>query len=116
MKSQGIGISDISWVALNKLESSKHQVIYDVPKSDKPSLSPGRRIHKICKGPRLHARSEAAKLVMNDAILWIKTSENSRTLACMPRMKQVKTLANAMGIDIETARGVITKFKLLKYL
>lgn len=108
MKACNIKVDEVSWIALNKLERSKHFTIYSVPPSDKIQLNPSRRIHKICKGPRLHERSEAAKLVYDDVISWLKTNDISK----FARIKQAQLIAKGLSIPLESARGVVTKLKM----
>lgn len=109
MKEMKIPVDEISWIALNKLEKSKHQSIYVVPVTDKKTLHPSRRIHKICKGPRLHARSEAAKEVLSEAKEWLKTVNPE--FYSYHRIKKAKIIAEALQIPLETARGVVTKLR-----
>jgi len=108
MKSKNAQLSGLSWDALNKLEGKNTKIVslYKVPASNKRTLNPSRRIHKICKGPRLHNRSESAKLIMPQAIEWLSQQQKITKSIVM-----AKKLAKDINIPFDTARGAITKLK-----
>lgn len=110
MKDHRLEISEGSWSALKQLEGKSHKGVYRIPAAKAGALSPERRIHKICKGPRTHERSEAAKMVLPQAISWLK-SQDTATFKTLERSKQAKQVASALNVPLETARGVITKLK-----
>lgn len=109
MKDRGVTVTDEGWRALQALERKRGTTtVYTVP-SRPGALAPTRRIHKICKGPRLHERSEAAKSVMPQAIEWLR--QQDPTFKTLQRSVQCKKLSQDLSIPMETARGTITKLK-----
>ena len=114
MKARGIELSTGACEALRSLEAlrgKESRNIYDVPVKA-GALAPDRRIHKVCKGPRLHERSEAAKEIMDRAIPWLRQQQQQNPVFNdLDRIKQAKALASDLGVPLETARGAITKLK-----
>lgn len=108
MKLRKIPYDDSSWEALRTLERTRsNNIAYRV--ATRPgALAPPRRIHKICKGSRLHTRSEMAKESMPEAIAYVKATPG---FSGLDRIKQAKMLSATLGIPFEHARGVVTKLK-----
>ena len=84
------------------------------------SLAPERRLHKICKGRVTHSRSEAALEHLDRALAWL-TSERAggrhEFLSCagsQARRSLAKELRLKIGVDRETARGLVTKLKQMR--
>jgi hypothetical protein len=84
------------------------------PESDRRRLAPARRLHKILKGKRVSARSTAAKDHVSVAVEYIRA--HPKSLANVHRSVQAKVLKKALQIDLETARGLITKLKQKKLI
>ena len=76
-------------------------------------LKPSRRLHKIFKGQRLSKRSELAKKYIDIVVTLLKNGELDKTL---PRIKMAKEIKRLLGINLEIARGVVTKLKQKKLL
>ncbi len=109
MKDKGVTCNEASWVSLHKLERNRNPILkYTVPTKDR-ALPPSRRIHKICKGVRLHERSEAAKDIMPQVNVWL--SHREPNFSQLDRISQAKMLAKDLTVPLETARGAITKLK-----
>jgi len=114
MRDHNIGLTDQAKEALVKLESTRGKglrVIYNVPVPEGRQLAANRRIHKICKGARLHDRSEAAKEIMDRAIPWLQTHLKEPSFTKLDRIKMAKLMASELDVPLETARGAITKLK-----
>jgi hypothetical protein len=86
-------------------------------------MAPARRLHKICKGRRLSARSRAVDStdeVLPRGIEWVRGQQASGSSLVAAggkqRMAIAKELVKALGIDLETARGLVTKLKRKKVL
>lgn len=110
MKAKGYKVTPAGWNALKILEGKRSdKIIYRVPPSTARTLTPSRRIHKICKGVRLHDRSEAAKDIMPAAIDWLH--RNRAAVEKMDRISAAKMLMKEVGVSLECARGAITKLK-----
>eukprot|EP00966_Prymnesium_polylepis_P171531 3965807-Prymnesium_polylepis.2 len=84
------------------------------------ALAPSRRLHKICKGRRLSARSSSADEHLARALEWAAAQRSSgRTLVGdggRGRSELAKELKQALQIDLEAARGLVTKLKRRKAL
>eukprot|EP01051_Picozoa_sp_SAG22_P009470 SAG22_NODE_792_length_7198_cov_1.752641_6_plen_195_part_00 len=81
-------------------------------------LTPARRLHKICKGRRLAARSAAAGGHLAAAMDWLAAERGKgRTVflaaskGAPGRAALAKELAAALGVGPELARGLVTKLK-----
>jgi len=109
MKEKKIICDEASWLSLQKLERNKNLIIKYVVPTKERALAPARRIHKICKGVRLHDRSEAAKDIMPQATSWLTHKDSC--FSQLDRISQAKSLAKDLSLPLETARGVITKLK-----
>ena len=82
-------------------------------------MAPPRRLHKICKGRRMSARAVDSEDVLPRGLQWVaEQKEEGKTLDASggKRMKIAKQLQKALGIDLETARGLVTKLKRKKVL
>jgi hypothetical protein len=118
-------IDAASWDALKTLEQERtHREVFAVPVPARAQLAPLRRIHKICKGPRLHERSEMAKRVMPRVMEWLearvgsgrKAMSNAQRLCGKRRRAQADALAKELGLRATCARGVVTKLKQKKLI
>ena len=83
-------------------------------------LGPERRLHKICKGRLTHARSDAAHVHLRQALAWLEAqSANGRQTFLSGAKGQARRalaveLQQEMGVDRETARGLVTKLKQMR--
>ena len=119
-------IDAASWDALRKLESQRVQRdVYDVAvRVGGRTLAPLRRIHKICKGPRTRQRSDAAKEALPSVLQWLEADAHGRRGAVsnrqifqgVKRRAQADILRKELGLDMNCARGVVTKLKQKKLI
>mgnify|MGYP004242657573 FL=1 len=82
-------------------------------------MAPARRLHKICKGRRMSARAVDSEEILPRGLAWVedqKAAGNSLDASGGKRMAIAKQLKKALGIDLETARGLVTKLKRKKVL
>mmetsp|Transcript_49015 Transcript_49015/g.127955 ORF Transcript_49015/g.127955 Transcript_49015/m.127955 type:complete len:255 (+) Transcript_49015:81-845(+) len=82
-------------------------------------MAPARRLHKICKGRRMSARAVDSEQTLPRGLMWVeaqKAAGISLDASGGKRMKIAKQLKKALGIDLETARGLVTKLKRKKVL
>ena len=111
-----------SWGVLRSLEHRRlHHDVFAVPAQTRRQLQPLRRIHKICKGSRTHARSEMAKEVMLEVVTWLErssggTQSNGQRLHGKNRRKQAHILQKELALSMSCARGVVTKLKQKKLI
>ena len=93
-----------------------------VPAKTGRSLAPARRLHKIMKGRRLSARSDAAKSVLAPATQWVaaeraKGRKFNGVTTAKARISLAKELRAALSLpSLEVARGLVTKLKQKKLL
>ena len=87
---------------------------------DRAVLSPARRLHKICKGRRMSARSDKADDHLTRGLAWVAAQkEAGRALNASggrARSDLCKEIKQALSINLETARGLVTKLKRKKAL
>ena len=82
------------------------------------TLSPERRLHKICKG-RAQSHSGAALLHLDRALAWLaddacRGDESFLALGRgAARSSLAKALRAALDVDLQTARALVTKLKRL---
>ena len=78
-------------------------------------LAPARRLHKICKGRRMADRGRAAADFVERGLAWVAAQRSSgRSFAAgggSERSQLAKELETALGVDRETARGLLTTLK-----
>ena len=122
------GASPATWVAVERLHArGKGKIPSGTLRlsEDRPpqAMAPARRLHKICKGRRLSARSSAVDStdeVLPRGIDWVRGQQASGSSLVAAggkqRMAIAKELVKALGIDLETARGLVTKLKRKKVL
>lgn len=82
-------------------------------------MPPARRLHKICKGRRMSARAVDSEEILPRGLVWAaeqKAAGKSLDASGGKRMAIAKQLQKALGIDLETARGLVTKLKRKKVL
>ena len=84
-------------------------------------MAPARRLHKICKGRRVSARSGAVDLqdILPRGLTWVREQQAagaSLDATGRNRIAIAKQLQKALGISLETARGLVTKLKRKKAL
>jgi hypothetical protein len=108
MRLRKVTCDSASWEALRTLERTRSSNIAYRVATRAGALAPSRRIHKICKGSRLHDRSEAAKESMPEAITYVRATPG---FSGLDRIAQAKMISVALGIPFEHARGVVTKLK-----
>lgn len=123
LKAQDIVPSRTTWAALESLHRRGKGKIprgtLDVRQgvSRGRALAPGRRLHKIMKGRRLSARSDAALQYIGPATAWVVAErQKGRSLSCGKSAKGRIALAKRLRDDLslpslEVARGVVTKLK-----
>ena len=128
LKARSVVPSEASWAALDRLHSrGKGKVpagrLAVPPKAGGGrALAPGRRLHKIMKGRRLSARSDAAKSVLVPATTWVAAERaNGRKFngvtTAKARISLAKELRSVLGLpSLEVARGLVTKLKQKKLL
>jgi hypothetical protein len=119
VKCRGIELNERLWRLLETVEKDrgKTPASYTVPVSKGKTLTPSRRIHKICKGPRMSQRNTDSKVHLDAARLWVaEQAEGSLNASGSGRFKVAKQLAAHLQIDMNTARGVVTSLKRAKVL
>ena len=121
---------EATWVAVNGLHArqkkSKHRDTLSLPAQAHNSLSPARRLHKICKGAVTSQRSSLALSHVDAAVAWVarqraEVKEGGECFLdsenCKGKFKIVKALvAGLPGVNKETARGLVTKLKMRKVI
>jgi len=118
------GASPATWSAVERLHACGKGRIPDgyiqLPAAATRALAPARRLHKICKGRRLSARSVSADAHLARALEWLAAQRAAgRTLNATggrPRSELAAELQAALRIDKEAARGLVTKLKRKKAL
>ena len=118
------GASPATWSAVERLHKRGKGRIPDgsirLPAAATRTLAPARRLHKICKGRRLSARSVSADAHLARALEWVAAQRAAgRTLNATggrPRSELAAELQAALRIDKEAARGLVTKLKRKKAL
>ena len=83
-------------------------------KREPQKMAPARRLHKICKGRRMSARAVDSEEILPRGLVWVaeqKAAGHALNASGGKRMAIAKQLKNALGIDLETARGLVTKLK-----
>ncbi len=119
VKCRNIELNERLWQLLETVEKDrgKTPASYTVPAPQGKTLTPSRRIHKICKGPRMSQRSADSKVHLEAAKLWVaEQPEGSLDASGGGRFKVAKRLAAHLKIDMNTARGVVTALKRAKAL
>ena len=128
LKANGVAPNEAAWAALDRLHSRGKGKIpvgrLTVPfkAGGARALAPGRRLHKIMKGRRLSARSDAAKSVLGPATQWVaaeraKGRKFNGVTTAKARISLAKELRAALSLpSLEVARGLVTKLKQKKLL
>ena len=128
LKAQRIVPSKAAWAALERLHSRgkgripRGTLVVRSATSGSRALAPGRRLHKIMKGRRVSARSDAALPFMGPAVAWVAAERaQGRQLRCGKGAKARISLAKRLLADLslpslEVARAVVTKLKQKKLL
>ena len=112
-----------TWTALDRLHARGKGRIpagsLRLPPSGVRALAPARRLHKICKGRRLSARSDEAKQHLDQALAWFAAEQAKGRRFDLQSGKARGALANELckelgpaGLSREGARGLVTKLKL----
>jgi hypothetical protein len=112
-----------TWAAVEELHARGKGRIptgtLTLPPLAKRTLAPARRLHKICKGRVVSARSGLALVHLDRAAAWVATQRalgRSSFEAGGARSKFWKELQTVLGVDKETARGLATKLKRKKLI
>lgn len=93
-----------------------------LPPLNRKTLAPPRRLHKICKGRTVSARSESAKASLDVAVAWLAAERKKGRSTFLGkggargRRGLVKELKKVLGVSNDTARGLVTKLKQKKLL
>lgn len=121
-------VTEAVWTAVERLHAKGKGRIprgsLELPALDHASLTPERRLHKICKGRVMRARSTAASGHLESAIAWLEAERsNGRDdfldggggggtgRGARGRSALARELRAVLGVDKETARGLVTKLK-----
>ena len=116
-----------TWQRMERLHNARRPGLDTLvlPKTDKRHLAPERRLHKIFKGRIMSARSEVAGDHIDRAISWLdeqratgrelREKHKSKTKAQARRLLS-RELGSVLGVDQDTARGLVTKLKQRKKL
>lgn len=133
-----------TWVALDRLHNDQKKVkkkkkvatgnnshhppphvvhtLLVLPPLKRKTLAPPRRLHKICKGRTVSARSESAKASLDVAVAWLAAERKKGRSTFLGkggargRRGLVKELKKVLGVSNDTARGLVTKLKQKKLL
>ena len=118
------GASRATWSAVEKLHARGKG---NIPSGtlrlsefrEPQKMAPPRRLHKICKGRRMSDRAVDSEEILPRGLLWVaeqKAEGKSLDASGGKRIKIAKQLQKALGLDLETARGLVTKLKRKKVL
>lgn len=118
------GASPAAWTAVERLHARGKGKIPSgslrLSEHGEPQrMAPARRLHKICKGRRLSDRAVDSEEILPRGLLWVadqKAAGVALDASGGKRMLIAKQLRTALGIDLETARGLVTKLKRKKVL
>jgi len=111
-----------TWAVLQRLHSQGKGriprgslVVVAVP-AGKRELEPQRRLHKICKGAVTTRRSDAANAHLAAACAFLEARRAAQPFSKrdLERSSLAKTLRAALGVNKDTARGLVTKLKQTK--
>lgn len=113
------GASGATWIAVKRLHAhSKGRIpvgSLQLPAELRKRLTATRRLHKICKGGRVSARSDNAKEHLACGLAWVASQRaDGRSFDVSGgrgRMEVARELKRVLRIDLETARGLLTKLK-----
>lgn len=113
------GALPATWLAVEALHArGKHRIPNGTLRLPVPStraLAPARRLHKICKGRRMSARSAGAQEHIAGGMAWVAAQRAAgRSLDAAggrARSTMAKELHEALDISLETARGLVTTLK-----
>jgi hypothetical protein len=105
-----------TWTAIEKLHNlgkGRIPVGTIIMPADRTRLPAPRRLHKIIKGRIISARSDAAKEHLPAAMEYVRTHSE---LNGLHRSMQAKALQKALSVNMDTARGLVTKLRCKKLL
>lgn len=113
IKSRRMSVHVESMRALERVEKDRGRACptYRVARAPGAHLTAERRIHKICKGKRLSERNDAAKQHLEAAAAFVRENRLEARSSAAARMACAKAIAKHLGINKETARGVVTSLK-----
>ena len=119
------GASPATWLAVEALHARPKHLLpgsgtLRLPAQSVRALPPARRLHKICKGRRMSARSAGAQEHVANGLAWVAAQRAAgRSLEAgggRARSLLAKELRKALGINLEIARGLVTTLKRKKVL
>ena len=119
------GASPATWLAVEALHARPKHLLpgsgtLRLPAQSVRALPPARRLHKICKGRRMSARSAGAQEHVANGLAWVAAQRAAgRSLEAgggRGRSLLAKELRKALGINLEIARGLVTTLKRKKVL
>jgi hypothetical protein len=116
VKGRGLEITDRLKRALRGIEADRGRTApkFTIPFSARRTLDPARRVHKICKGWRVSERNTEAAAYLEAATAWVQRQPpgtvDARSSAGA-RINIAKQLRTVLGVNLETARGVVTSLK-----
>ena len=119
------GASPATWLAVEALHARPKHLLpgsgtLRLPAQSVRALPPARRLHKICKGRRMSARSAGAQEHVANGLAWVAAQRAAgRSLEAgggRGRSLLAKELRKALGINLEIARGLVTTLKKKKVL
>ena len=119
------GASPATWLAVEALHARPKHLLpgsgaLRLPAQSVRALPPARRLHKICKGRRMSARSAGAQEHVANGLAWVAAQRAAgRSLEAgggRARSLLAKELRKALGINLEIARGLVTTLKKKKVL
>ena len=115
------GAAPATWVAVERLHARGKG---NIPSGtlrlseyrEPPKVAAARRLHKICKGRRVSARSRAvdSQEILPRGLMWVRDQQAagvSLNATGRNRIAIAKQLQKALSINLETARGLVTKLK-----
>eukprot|EP00854_Cymbomonas_tetramitiformis_P001737 gene1737-2397_t len=113
------GASPATWLAVEALHARGKDRIPNgtlrLPALSARALAPARRLHKICKGRRMSARSAGVQDYIANGLAWVAAQRVAgRSLDAgsgRARSIMAKELRKALSINLETARGLVTTLK-----
>lgn len=108
-------VSEDIYLILERLHSKSltESSTIEVPSTDKKTLAPRRRIHKIIKGWRQKKTNVIATQYLAKAKGFLDGNPAHKKL---PRLSLARKLEKACHIEFETARRLVTKLKQTGYL
>ena len=110
LKSKGIKPNDISYKIINKLHDKKipDKKVFNIPFSNKKTLQPRRRIHKIMKG--YNTKQNYHKAMINKPNVEKYILDNKINIF-QDRINNAKQISKECNISFNDARYIITSLK-----